>query len=72
LVERPEQIDLCKVPKRQQWAPEGGDTFKGLPAETDAVAIHTRPHRDYDMQSLVLYKNGAFRQVFFESLVQLR
>lgn len=72
LIERPEQIDLCKVPKGKPWAPEGGDTFKDLRPTTDAVAIHTHPQRDYDMQSLILRKNGEFQQVFSEPFVQLR
>ena len=72
LIERPEQIDLCKIPKGKPWAPEAGDTFEDLKPSTDAVAIHTHPQQNYDAQSLILYKNGSFQQVFVEPFVQLR
>ena len=26
LIDRPDQIDLCKVPRGKPWVPEGGDT----------------------------------------------
>ena len=69
LIERPEQIELCAVHRGEAWAPEAGDTVKELRPETDAVAIHTHPLPDYDLQSLILYKDGAFHQLFFEPLV---
>ena len=72
LIERAEQIDLCKVPRGEPWAPEGGDTFKELRPSTDAVAIHTHPHPNDDIQSLILFKDGAYQQIFFEPLVRLR
>ena len=72
LIERPEQIDLCRVPQGEPWAPEAGDSIEELRPATDAVAIHTHPHPNDDMQSLILYKDGAFQQTFFEPLVRLR
>jgi hypothetical protein len=72
LIERAEQIDLCKVPRGEPWAPEAGDTVEELRPATDAVAIHTHPHANADMQSLILYKDGAFQQIFFEPLARLR
>jgi hypothetical protein len=72
LIERAEQIDLCKVPRGEPWAPEAGDTVEELRPTTDAVAVHTHPHPNDDAQSLILYKDGAFQQIFFEPLVRLR
>ena len=72
LIERTEQIDLCKIPRGKPWAPEAGDSFEELRPATDAVAIHTHPHANDDVQSLIVYKDGAFQQIFFEPLVRLR
>ncbi|HTT32609.1 MAG TPA: hypothetical protein VMH48_03320 [Methylomirabilota bacterium] len=70
-VERPEQIDLRTIAKGESWAPEAGDTFEDLKVPADAIDLHSHPKPNYDLASLIVFKDGAFQQIPFEPLVPI-
>jgi len=67
----PQQMLLRKVGKGETWAPEAGDDPHLGRMKADAIELTAKPRPNADLDSLVIWGRGKYRQVFYEPLVEL-
>jgi hypothetical protein len=72
MITAPQKVILQTVSKGESWAPEGGDTVQEVKLKHDAVQFVSKPQPDDYFASLILFDNGEYRQVFDDSLVEIK